>query len=240
MRRPKVAIPEIGQDLTNYLAAAAAAGMEPVVVSVRSPEAEQTGFVEIQRFREADCDGLLLPGGGDVNPARYGQINQGSFLISDALDELQLELLERFVRCEKPVFGICRGAQLINVFFGGTLIQHLPTAFRHARNAEEPDKVHGAEAEKGSWIAELYGTAFAHNSAHHQAVDRLGEGLAVSSRCAEDGVVEALRHRSLPVYGVQWHPERMCLAHRRDDTVDGLSVFRFFCDVCAGGAKGGL
>lgn len=237
MKRPRIAIPEINQDVKNYTRAVLAAGMEPVVISVQTEQVRQNyqqEYLDYSEFRAEAYDGLLIPGGGDINPARYGQENQGSIMIMDALDELQLNMLDDFVKSGRPVLGICRGHQVINVYFGGTMIQHLPTAFRHARGLNEPDKVHRCIAEEGSWLAKLYGVEFPHNSAHHQAVDRLGEGLEADSRCLEDGTIEALHHLTLPIYGVQWHPERMCLALERDDTVNGLPILQFFCRLCGG------
>lgn len=236
MRKPKIAIPEINQNIKNYLNAARAAGMEPIAVSLQSeqlPQSYQQEYLDYSEFHVEDYDGILLPGGGDINPARYGQENQGSAMVVDALDKLQFALLDDFIKSGKPVFGICRGHQVINVYFGGTLIQHLPTSFRHARRLEDPDKVHDCIAEEGSWLAQIYGTEFRHNSAHHQAVDRCGENLVIDSHCPEDGTVEAMHHAILPVYSVQWHPERMCLAWEREDTVNGLPVLEFFCSVCA-------
>lgn len=237
MRRPRIAVPEIDQDVKNYTRAVFAAGMEPVVISVQTEQIQQKyqqEYLDYSEFCVKGYDGLLIPGGGDVNPARYGQENQGSIMIMDALDELQFAMLDDFVKSGKPVLGICRGHQVINVYFGGTLIQHLPTAFRHFRELDEPDKVHRCVAGEGSWLAELYGTEFAHNSAHHQAVDRPGKGLVIDSFCLEDGTVEALHHVTLPIYSVQWHPERMCLALEREDTVNGLPVLQFFCRLCGG------
>lgn len=237
MRRPRIAIPEIDQNVKNYTSAVFAAGMEPIVISVQTEQVQQKyqqEYLDYSEFRVEAYDGLLIPGGGDINPARYGQKNHGSIMVMDALDELQFAMLDDFVKNGKPVLGICRGHQVINVYFGGTMTQHLATAFRHYREPDEPDKVHRCIAKEGSWLAELYGTEFPHNSAHHQAVGRLGENLVTDSHCLEDGIVEALHHSALPIYGVQWHPERMCLALERDDTVNGLPILQFFCRICGG------
>ena len=237
MKRPKIVIPEINQNVSTYIRAALAAGMEPIAVS-RQTEQEQNeipqDFLDYAEFNVEEYDGLLLPGGGDIDPARFGQENHGSHLCEEAVDELQFAILDDFVKSKKPVLGICKGIQVINVYFGGTLIQHIPTSFRHIGGEGEREKVHFCIAEQGSWLEELYGTRFAHNSIHHQAVDRLGDGLVADSRCPEDGVVEALHHTSLPVFGLQWHPERMCLEQKREDTVNGLPVMQFFCRVCGG------
>ena len=237
MKRPRIAIPEINQNIENYTRAAYAAGMDPVAISLQEeqvPVSLQQEYMDYSHFRVEEFDGLLLPGGGDVNPCRYGKENQGSIMIIDELDQLQLDVLDAFVKSKKPIFGICRGHQVINVYFGGTLIQHLPTSFRHSRELTEPDKVHRCIAEKGSWLEKIYGREFPHNSAHHQAVEHLGKGLIADSHCLEDGIVEAMHHESLPIYSVQWHPERMCTTLKREDTVDGILALQFFCRLCGG------
>ena len=239
MFRPRIALPEIDQDVRNYTRAIYAAGMEPVVISVESDQLQngwQQEYLDHAQYQIDRYDGLILPGGCDINPKRYGQKDEGQCLsVMDAMDELQLCILDDFVRGGKPVLGICRGHQLINVYFGGTLIQHLPTSFRHFRELDSPtDKQHLGENREGSWLERIYGRTFSHNSSHHQAVDQMGKGLAADSWCPEDGVVEAMHHESLPIYSVQWHPERMCLNHTRDDTVNGLPLLQFFCRQCGG------
>ncbi len=238
MKLPRIAIPEIDQDMTFYRDAVRAAGMEPVLVSVQTEQLHlkiQQEYLDYSEFRVGSYDGLLLPGGGDINPSRYGEKNTQSIFIMDALDDLQFNMLDNFIRARKPVIGICRGFQVINVYFGGTMTQHLPTSFRHGKiDWNEPDKVHGCHSAEGSWIASLYSTNFYHNSSHHQGVRLLGRDLVADSHCPEDNVVEALHHVTLPVYGVQWHPERMCLSQSRSDTEDGLAVFQFFSRLCGG------
>ena len=231
MRKPRIAIPEINQQIDHYRKVLIEVGMEPVAVSLRSEPLKKEAcqeFLDYSEFRVEEFDGLLLPGGGDIHPSRFGQEDCGSRNISEVLDELQLNVLDAFVKAGKPVLGICRGIQVINVYFGGTLIQDLPDASFHIGEDEEPDRVHSCTVREGSWLAELYGTSFLHNSIHHQAVGRLGEGIVADSYCPDDGVVEALHHTSLPVYGLQWHPERMCLSLKREDTVDGLPVMQYF------------
>ena len=182
----------------------------------------------------ADFDGLLLPGGGDVDPSFYHQKNTLSRDIDRALDEMQFRALDRFLSAGKPILGICRGHQILNVYLGGTLIQHLPDG-RHARDAGMPrDKAHLTLAERGSWIGSLYGPRFFTNSSHHQAVDTVAPDLIVDQR-AEDGVIEGMHHARLPVFSVQWHPERMCFVHRRADTVDGSALLEWFLKQCGRG-----
>ena len=181
----------------------------------------------------ADYDGLLLPGGVDVTPSYYHQENIACEECDVELDALQWAVLDRFMKAGKPVFGICRGHQLLNVFLGGTLIQNIDSRARHARDAgSDEDKVHGSTAAPDGFIARLYGPELSTNSSHHQAVDRPGAGLRVV-QTSDDGVVEALEHESLPVLSVQWHPERMCFAYKRADTVDGSIVIDHFLKLCA-------
>ena len=217
----RIAIPVLpGTRPQNYLDALAALGAQGIPTDAREVCAA--------------CDGLLLPGGGDVDPALYGQPNRASEDIDRALDELQLGALEDFVRSRKPVLGICRGHQVLNVYFGGTLNQHLPTFTIHDWDADtKADKAHATRALAGSVVQRIYGDTFAVNSAHHQAVDALGDGLRIT-QWSEDGVVEAVEHRALPVWGVQWHPERMCLRHARADTVDGSGIIGGFLERCRG------
>lgn len=215
-RKLRIAIPAPEQDVPNYVAAMKALGAEPVLVT-------------------DDCDastydGLLLPGGVDVDPTYYNRANVACGTIRPELDACQFAVLDKFVKLGKPVLGICRGHQVINVYFGGTLIQHIPCANLHARDAGIPqDKVHISHAEPDSYIAGLYGTDFFINSAHHQASEIIGQGLKVVQH-SDEGIVEAAYHENFPVWSVQWHPERMCFAHQRNDTVDGSLVLQFFLD----------
>jgi putative glutamine amidotransferase len=170
-----------------------------------------------------DCDGLLLPGGGDLDPTLYGQRNRGSHPADAVRDAAELTLAHRFLARGRPIFGICRGLQVLNVALGGTLRQDLPN---HGQ-IDGADGRHFVSATKGSVLSHLYGPRFAVNSAHHQAVERLGDGLTIAAR-TEDGVIEALWHRLLPVYGVQWHPERL-----RGEESDGDLLFSLFLSHCA-------
>ena len=149
------------------------------------------------------CSGLLLPGGGDLEPWHYGQENTASRGLEPERDAAELALLEFFTTRRLPVLGICRGLQTINVFFGGTLCQDIPG--HAARNGA--DRLHRVRTAP-SPLRELCGEEGVVNSAHHQAADRIGAGLR-PVQWADDGVVEALCHRTLPVWAVQWHPERL-------------------------------
>ena len=149
------------------------------------------------------CDALLLPGGGDMEPWRYGQSNTASRGLEPERDTAELMLLERFTAAGKPVLGICRGIQVINVFFGGTLCQDLPG---HS-TVDGHDSFHTVRTARSPLLA-VCGPLCRVNSAHHQAADAPGRGLR-AVQWAEDGAVEAVCHDCLPVWGVQWHPERL-------------------------------
>ena len=230
MSKPRIAIPVTIQDVSNYFYAMHFAGADPVVVSPID-RTGNLGYLQAAHFRVSEFDGLLLPGGGDINPLRYHQQLNGSKGIHDDLDVMQFLMLDAFVSHKKPVFGICRGLQLINVYFGGSLVQDLATAKAHARDyppLQNPDKKHTVRNEEGSWAWELYGETCEVNSAHHQAVDRIGDGLVADSRAQGDQVVEAMHHETLPLWGVQYHPERMSFTHARKDTSDGRLVLEYF------------
>lgn len=160
-------------------------------------------------------DGLVLQGGADVSPQTYGQQPLRPEWSGDPVrDRYEIELLDGFLSQGKPVLGICRGSQLINAAFGGSLYQDIQLLHEGAHAHVDPvlydQLAHDIVLEPGSRLAGIYtGVDRARvNSIHHQAVDRLGADLTVEARSAEDGVVESIRARgSLFVAGVQWHPE---------------------------------
>ena len=196
----------------NYAAAATAAG----------------GSLQFSLdIREAEgCHGLLLPGGGDLEPWRYGQVNIASRGLEPERDQAELVLLEQFTVKRKPVLGICRGLQTINVFFGGTLIQDLPG---HVA-AGERDRLHVVDTAADAF-GRFWGERPVVNSAHHQAANRLGTGLQ-AIQWAPDGTIEALAHRGLPVWAVQWHPERLTGMWAIRGAADGGKLWRAFLALC--------
>ncbi len=214
----RIHIAGLTENVKNYIDASLAAGFQPEA-SLDMPEDFDS------------CGGLLLPGGADVCPERYGEENKGSVNTDPKLDEAQLRLLDTFYKAGKPILAICRGHQLLNVYFGGTLIQDLGEK-NAVHRYENGDKVHLSSAEKGSWLCELFGESFFTNSAHHQAVDRVAPGFKVILT-SSDGVVEAIEKSGEKILSVQFHPERMCCAHSRNDTVDGLLIFKRFYTLCS-------
>ena len=188
-----------------YLEALEGSGALPVVV----PPLRADALDELLDV----VDGLCLSGGPDIHPSAYGQPPHPRLGPTEpALDRFELALARAADRRGTPLLAICRGAQLLNVARGGTLIQHLPDAvgceIEH-RQREPADALgHAVEIEPGSRLAELLGwTEGRVNSFHHQAVDRLGRGLRVSAR-APDGTVEAFEAPDRPfLVAVQWHAE---------------------------------
>jgi len=147
--------------------------------------------------------GLLLTGGGDIDPPLFGEpLSFNNLAIDREKDELELSLAKWFIRNEKPVFGICRGMQVINVALGGTLWQDLENQLGTLHEDTAHDVLIAPESE----LHGMFGGRLRVNSFHHQAVKRPADGVIVSAR-AGDGVIEAIEHNSLPVFGVQWHPE---------------------------------
>lgn len=185
---------------------------------------------------DLSCDGLLLCGGDDMDPALFGQKDAGSQGIDQARDAAELSITEAFLAAGKPVLGICRGHQVINVVLGGTLLQDMGgglNLFHRRTCGSSEDKIHPVQAAEGTLLHRLYGPVCLVNSSHHQAVDRLGDGLKAAA-WSESGVIEGLEHGRLPVVGVQFHPERMAYARRRPDTVDGSFLFDWFLQACRG------
>jgi putative glutamine amidotransferase len=187
-----------GDKAESYLAALRAAGIDLVPCQPGSPAA----FPEVQ--------GLVLTGGSDILPAYYGQEPDPDLgEVDRERDAFELGLLTMADAADVPTLAICRGVQILNVHRGGTLVQHLPQSARHRRNdTPKSQPVHAVRIEAGSKLAGIIGTRAEVNSRHHQAVDRVGSGLLVTARDAEDGVIEAVEDPTRRfLVGVQWHPE---------------------------------
>ena len=168
-----------------------------------------TCFTTLDPEEASAASHLLLPGGGDITPAFCGQPNLGSHHIDTELDILQLQALESFLTNGKPVLGICKGMQVINVCLGGTITQHIAAAETHKWNGtDQTHYVYHSSLTHADFFYQLYGLSTLVNSAHHQAVDRLGKNLFPVCR-AGDNIIEGIQHAVLPVIAVQWHPERL-------------------------------
>ena len=206
----------------NYTRAVSAAGGIPVMPADPCKAAEYAEF----------ASGLLLTGGSGVHPARYGDVffDDDSMKGSNAVrDAMEFALLDEFIKRKKPVMGICRGHQLINVYFGGKLIQNFP---KQKQVEHQMGITHKVIAEPDSIVYRLFGREFNTNSHHRDGVTEAGKGLKITARSA-DGIPEAVEHGSLPVFGVQWHPERT----RGDmmnppDGPDMTPLFTYFISLC--------
>lgn len=229
MQKPRIAIPvptstdaEYNQrSWPQYAEAIAKAGGEPVEVPLSQPPAATAKLI-------AGCQGILLPGSGaDVNPQKYGQPADPHTAPADpARENVDELLLQDAHNLRKPIFTICFGTQMLNVWRGGSLIQHLdseaPAPVNHRQRgvpvahqaAVATDSLLGSViASESDAIPESSGAVrLPVNSSHHQAIATPGDGLRVSARSPEDGVVEAVENTpGAPggfVLGVQWHPER--------------------------------
>lgn len=192
-----------------------------------------------------ELDGLVLQAGTDISPRLYGEAPLRPEWGGDPeRDRYELDLLNRFLDAKKPVLGICRGLQLINVALGGTLYQDTATQKPGAHAHHDPtvydDKYHYVEILPGTRLAALYpGVKQAKvNSIHHQAVKGLGAGLLVEARSLEDDVIEAVR-REGPQYvaGVQWHPE--FLHGRGDGVLDAAPLLGEFLQAARENSQSG-
>lgn len=189
-----------------------------------------TPAVTLSMGEVACCDALLLPGGGDITPAFFGEKNHGSRNIDTELDILQLQALDLAVRKNLPVLGICKGLQIINVGFGGTIIQDMDSQKVKRHGYDHGDKYHSSTIADSSWLSTLYGQEIMVNSAHHQAIKKLGSGLTAIQYCPEDGCIEAVSHQSLPIIGIQWHPERI---NEAITGINGLKVLAYFSSLAS-------
>src|ERR1051326_7443836 len=186
---------------------------ENIEVIKLSPK--QNNFSDLEK-----CDGIVLSGGEDVHPKYYGKPSYGKkrkelkLEVNERRDEFELKVIDKAVKNKKPILGICRGLQIANVYFKGTLIPDLSgkTKNRHSK-ADGYDQTHEVKVKEGSCLSAIMHSANGTiNSAHHQSADRIGRGLKVTATDAE-GIVEAIEWKNPKnkpfLLLVQWHPERM-------------------------------
>ncbi|MCI6567917.1 MAG: gamma-glutamyl-gamma-aminobutyrate hydrolase family protein [Dysosmobacter sp.] len=175
------------------------------------------------------CDGVIVPGGlPDVSPAYWDEENTGCHVVDEEMDRQQMAMIKRAVELRKPMLGICRGLQLVVVYFGGTLIQDITYEKEHCYEVGNP-RFHMIRNVPGTFMNQLYGDKMKSNSGHHQAIKKLPSGFRVSQLwCAdekqydacialaeagelhegtEECIIEAIYHEEYPFIGLQWHPE---------------------------------
>jgi putative glutamine amidotransferase len=208
-----------------YARAVASAGGVPVLIPSLSATAGLRALYDT-------LDGILLPGGADIDPARYGEAPDPTVDAPDpSLDETELALARWALAEAKPILGICRGQQVLNVAAGGTLVQDIPSEVPGALiHRVEPRNAlaHSIVVEPDSRLADLLGAVHVDvNSLHHQAVEDVGPGFIVTAR-APDGVIEGLERPDHPfAVSVQFHPEELVPGHEASERL----LRRFVVDV---------
>jgi putative glutamine amidotransferase len=226
---------------SNYVDAIYQAHSIPFVIPMPDITLKDS-YAALADLMMANLDGLMLTGGDDVDAARYGEENfpfNGSF--SEERDLFESELCRSAARRKKPILGICRGIQLLNVAMGGTLFQDIPkqnpekNVLMHAQKSPSYSGVHDVTILPGSRIAGILlakeeDTFIRVNSFHHQAVKDVAPGF-VASATANDGIVEAIEPAGSDLnfftIGVQWHPERMRRLHEH-----ARRLLAAFADAC--------
>jgi len=187
-----------------------------VVKEFKKVGVKVTTVYSLKKVDPAKYDGLIIPGGHNIDPKMYGaKRSKYTYGTNIKKDKMQVKAVKRFVEAGKPVLGLCRGCQLINVAFGGTIKQHIKwhKGYRKVKNV------------KGYWMYSMYGKKRSTYHFHHQCVKKLGKGLVATSYDVNSGHIESIQHKTLPVYGVQWHPD--C-----DTKKQGNKFFKEFKKIC--------
>lgn len=182
--------------------------------------------------KQVECiDGLIVVGGIDVNPMIYNEsylFEQGES--STRRDLYEMKLIQECAKRHIPILGICRGIQIINVAFGGTLFQDNKLASslvnQHQQKERKDYPVHSIQVKENTFLYDIVGKEYCVNSFHHQSVKRLAEGFMIVAK-SSDGIIEAIQHKEKNIWGVQFHPEMM---HRRDEKM--LDIFKAFIQKC--------
>ena len=221
-----------------YVESLAAAGHVPVVVPCQTNEAALATIV-------AKLDVLVFTGGADVDPSRYGTARSPQCGTSDLLrDEFEFRLLAAARARRLPIMGVCRGCQLVNVGFGGTLWQDLPSEFPKGTNVvchgageylhpERHPAAHAVKVLAGTRLADVLGTGdLSVNSHHHQAVKKVAPGFRVTA-VAPDGVIEGIESTNYPAFCVQFHPEALVARAKGNAAYDHARLKKFFTSLDA-------
>lgn len=224
---------------TTYIAVLEGLGAASVLLTPAHDPASLERILDLS-------SGLVLTGGEDVEPRRYGQDPHPKLgSTNPARDEMELRVVAAALERRMPVLAICRGFQLLNVAMGGTLYQDLPSQLGgdllHEQAAPIAHRWHSARVEEDSSLAQIFGVSELFiNSFHHQGIDRIAEGLRPLA-WAEDGLVEAAEAPDYPwVFGVQWHPERGEAETQRDGGHPDRRLFASFVEAAREHAGGGV
>ena len=189
----------------EYIEAILLSGGSPITIPISNQKEAIKSVLNV-------CDGLILSGGVDVDPILYHediQISCGE--IDKDRDEFEMLLIECALELHKPILGICRGHQMLNVYFGGSLYQDIHSLENVISHVQKGSRGQGCQQimiEPNSFLGNILGTSAYVNSYHHQAVFKVAENFKVTAQ-TKDGVVEGIEHCHLPIYGVQFHPEVM-------------------------------
>ena len=232
---PSKSVQYLEQSVANWIMSGDTLAFMIPEISLASPHLPKT--LKVKHYVDA-LDGLLLQGGEDMSPKSYGETPINPQWSGDEVrDRYEIELFHEFVTQGKPVFGICRGHQLINVALGGSLYQDIATQCAGAvdhRNAERYEHhFHDMRILPQSWLSRLYPDESIKriNTIHHQAIKKLGEGLIVEAMSEPDGIVEAIRWEGHSfVVGVQWHPEFM--DPKDASLIDSRPLLQAFLSAC--------
>lgn len=218
-----------GEDYTrvnnNYPNAIANAGGIPIILPLIND-------INILHDQLSACDGLLLPGGIDVNPLSYEELPKPLLGNSnDLVDWYHINLARKALELNMPILGICRGCQVINVAFGGTLFQDISYATEypilHKQESHLSEKCHPIYIEEDSIVSKIFGNNYIVNSAHHQCVQKVAQNFR-NTAVSPDGIIEAIEMINKPfIVGIQWHPEMMALHDEKT-----LNLFKKFINSC--------
>lgn len=183
-----------------------------------------------QKLDLRDCNALLLSGGADIHPNHYGEAERPNYRHMTDRDAMEMPLFERFRAQGKPIMGVCRGMQMINVCLGGSLYQEIAEHFEGTQYPKKYPKKYfyrkETNIEPSSQLYKIFQKErISINSMHHQAVNKLGKDLIISAQ-EPKGIIQGIEHRTENIFGVQWHPELMHFSP------DQWQLFKHFISLC--------